>query len=50
MTENNIAGMTEFDAGENVLGLGKETYFRWTKSVFATVVATGVKIHVLLAN
>jgi hypothetical protein len=44
------SGTAEFGAGENVSGLGKETYFRWTKSVFATVVATGVKIHVLLAN
>jgi hypothetical protein len=25
MTENNIAGTTEFGAGENVSGLGKET-------------------------
>jgi hypothetical protein len=50
MMENSIAGTTKFGAGENVSGLGKETYFRWTKSVFATAVATGVKIHVLLAN
>jgi hypothetical protein len=50
MMENSIAGTTEFGAGENVSGLGKEIYFRWSKSVFATVVATGVKIHVLLTN
>jgi hypothetical protein len=50
MMENSIAGTMEFGAEENVIGLGKDTYFRWTKSVFATAVATGVKIHVLLAN
>jgi hypothetical protein len=50
MTENSIAGTTEFGPGENISGLGKETYFRWIESVFATAVSTGVKIHVVLAN